>query len=480
MATTTLEKEDAQCAQLYNSNSPPHNQQHFDQQQDEDATTAFNTSLQNNSFVSNIDHRHQESDDTIEQQQQSRDYEQQQQSRDYEQQQQSRDYDFSAAASQQAANLAVAANLAEAANFDANTNNSHDRDSDEVIEVIDVTHEDGESSAPLPSTTFSSHPSAASSESEHQSLPETPRKKSRPPIPAKPQSPIVKMRTTSAVVAPSTPYNSAAQNDAMPEPSRAASEPPADAAAIAVGAILTGGEPVSLPPQVGNSDSPMPELLSLKDRLQLFEKEIKQQTVPVEPKKDRKFSFLSEDELRKMKEEEAARIANMTRLDLETLDSLTSQISNEDASVLLDELEGGTVVIPPTSDQTPAATDEMPPSTTGDGGAAGEEESASTREARSAWRKERLRSLEEDNDQAQQIVDRITELSKYSEEDNGNYLESSKTAEILRQTAVATSGDDIGIDEADVVPAANNIDMETTETETESDVQTSTTSPDSN
>ena len=57
----------------------------------------------------------------------------------------------------------------------------------------------------------------------------------------------------------------------MPEPSRAASEPPADAA-IAVGAILTGGEPVSLPPQVGNSDSPMPELLSLKDRLQLFEK----------------------------------------------------------------------------------------------------------------------------------------------------------------------------------------------------------------
>ena len=36
------------------------------------------------------------------------------------------------------------------------------------------------------------------------------------------------------------------------------------------------------------------------------------------------------------------------------------------------------------------------------------------REARSAWRKERLRSLEEDSDQAQQIVERITELSRYS------------------------------------------------------------------
>ena len=37
--------------------------------------------------------------------------------------------------------------------------------------------------------------------------------------------------------------------------------------------------------------------------------------MPIEPKKDRKFSFLSEDELRKMKEEEAARIASMTRYD---------------------------------------------------------------------------------------------------------------------------------------------------------------------
>ena len=58
----------------------------------------------------------------------------------------------------------------------------------------------------------------------------------------------------------------------------------------------------------------------------LIFKEIKQQTAPVEPKKDRKFSFLSEDELMKMRAEEAARIASMTKLDLETLDSLTSQL----------------------------------------------------------------------------------------------------------------------------------------------------------
>ena len=52
-----------------------------------------------------------------------------------EHQHESNDFEFSAAANQHAANLAVAANLTEAANFDANTNNSHDRDSDDVIEV---------------------------------------------------------------------------------------------------------------------------------------------------------------------------------------------------------------------------------------------------------------------------------------------------------------------------------------------------------
>merc|ERR1719411_792699 len=99
--------------------------------------------------------------------------------------------------------------------------------------------------------------------------------------------------------------------------------------------VLSGGEPTSLPHeaqqlQQGSQDSPMPELLSLKDRLKLFEKEIDDQQKVPEPKKDRKFSFLSDDEVVKMKEEEAKRIASMTALDLEAFDSLTSQLSIED------------------------------------------------------------------------------------------------------------------------------------------------------
>ena len=106
---------------------------------------------------------------------------------------------------------------------------------------------------------------------------------------------------------------------------RATSEPPCQPPGI-----LSGGEHISLPSTQGSVDSPMPELLSLKDRLKLFEKEIEQQHKEPEPKKDRKFSFLSEDEVTKMKEEEAKRIASMTALDMEAFESLTSQISQDD------------------------------------------------------------------------------------------------------------------------------------------------------
>jgi len=233
--------------------------------------------------------------------------------------------------------------------------------------------------------------SAAQHEAEHSFQPvlteTTPRKKSllaRPPIATKPQSPMSKMR--------------------------ASSEPPSDSATAGAMAaetpVLSGGEPASLPPLLaaqGSSDSPMPELLSLRDRLKLFEKEIEQQSVP-EPKKDRKFSFLSEDELMKMKAEEAVRIASLTKLDLDTLDSLTSQLSQEDTDILLEQVEaisrvGPEEIILP-----------------------GQELSDSQKkEARSVWRKERLRSLEEDTEEAQQIAERITELSRYSEEDNASF-----------------------------------------------------------
>ena len=163
--------------------------------------------------------------------------------------------------------------------------------------------------------------------------------------------------------------------------SRATSEPPSG---LPPHMVLSGGEPTSLPHEAQqNQDSPMPELLSLKDRLKLFEKEIDDQQKVPEPKKDRKFSFLSDDEVVKMKEEEAKRIASMTALDLEAFDSLTSHLSIEDDAQTVrtqhEELERYDC-----SEITATKVEEE------------EETKMSEAEQKAAWRKARLDSLEED------------------------------------------------------------------------------------
>ena len=129
---------------------------------------------------------------------------------------------------------------------------------------------------------------------------------------------------------PSKPRPSVPPKPDFSRDSRAVSEP---VEASPAPGVLSGGEQISLPPLLNTgaaTDSPMPELLSLKDRLKLFEKEIDDQNKIPEPKKDRKFSFLSQDEVDKMKEEEAKRIASMTAINMEAFESLTSQISTDE------------------------------------------------------------------------------------------------------------------------------------------------------
>merc|ERR1719356_267465 len=174
--------------------------------------------------------------------------------------------------------------------------------------------------------------------------------------------------------------------------SRATSEPPSGLPPHMVPQdphmVLSGGEPTSLPHEAQqNQDSPMPELLSLKDRLKLFEKEIDDQQKVPEPKKDRKFSFLSDDEVVKMKEEEAKRIASMTALDLEAFDSLTSHLSIEDdAQTVRTQHEESERY--DCSEITATKVEEE------------EEKEMSEAEQKAAWRKARLDSLEEDTMQA--------------------------------------------------------------------------------
>jgi len=222
---------------------------------------------------------------------------------------------------------------------------------------------------------------------------------------------------------------------------RATSEPPSHPPGV-----LSGGEPVSLPSTQESMDSPMPELLSLKDRLKLFEKEIEQQHKEPEPKKDRKFSFLSEDEVTKMKEEEAKRIASMTALDMEAFESLTSQLSQDDQVLTqqIDQLEKYDTSEPHVE---VSVTKELAPHTAKgerrlreqqekDGMDLSEienlteaERKSMDSEKRAAWRKARLQSLENDAIQAQIVIEKMSELvgtdttdGKEFTEDNASYL----------------------------------------------------------
>jgi len=218
----------------------------------------------------------------------------------------------------------------------------------------------------------------------------------KPPIPNEETTPRKRTLPASRPAIAPKPSNSA----------RATSEPPSGHI------VLSGGEPVSLPPTGEQSqDSPMPELLSLKDRLRLFEKEIDDQQKIPEPKKDRKFSFLSDDEVVKMKEEEAKRIASMTALDLEAFDSLTSHLSlEEDTNTVLGQVnelskydcssEVGSKPVQEDGDD-PAKTLEVSIVTN---------ENLTEAERKAAWRKARLDSLEDDAIQAQIVIDRMSGL----------------------------------------------------------------------
>merc|ERR1712129_184528 len=222
---------------------------------------------------------------------------------------------------------------------------------------------------------------------------------------------------------------------------RATSEPPSHPPGV-----LSGGEHISLPSTQESMDSPMPELLSLKDRLKLFEKEIEQQHGEPEPKKDRKFSFLSEDEVTKMKEEEAKRIASMTALDMEAFESLTSQLSQDDLALTeqIEHLEKYDTSEPHVE---VSVTKDLAPHTAKgerrlreqqerDGVDLSEmenlteaERKSMDSEKRAAWRKARLQSLENDAIQAQIVIEKMSELvasdttdGKGFTEDNASYL----------------------------------------------------------
>ena len=258
-----------------------------------------------------------------------------------------------------------------------------------------------ETSSPISSPVPSPVSSPVSSPLPPPDHPETPRKRTLPARPTVPPKPDFSREAREA---------------------RATSEP-----AVVPAGVLSGGEPISLPPSIAQqaTDSPMPELLSLKDRLKLFEKEIEDQHKDPEPKKDRKFSFLSEDEVTKMKEEEAKRIASMTAMSMEAFESLTSQVSTDD-QILTQQIED----LEKYDTSAPSNTEESAPLPAQEEKAEQQSEmvadivtdptdpSMTEAEKRAAWRKARLQSLEDDALQAQMVIERMSELTTAESQDS--------------------------------------------------------------
>jgi len=194
--------------------------------------------------------------------------------------------------------------------------------------------------------------------------------------------------------------------------------------------VLSGGEAISKSEDdlisVATNDSPMPELLSLQDRLKLFEKEIKEQHEEPE-KPNRKFSFINEHELKKLKEEEIRRIEENRKMytaeAFESISSTDSVLEQDEEGLSTDAkriLEG---------------------------------------EERAAWRKETLESIQQDAIDADLVLAKISQFSdsqiresnntsdghlpseqEYQKEDNNN---SKQEIDIMGNLTTETGGSDI-------------------------------------
>ncbi|KAK8394972.1 hypothetical protein O3P69_006032 [Scylla paramamosain] len=195
----------------------------------------------------------------------------------------------------------------------------------------------------------------------------------------------------------------------------------------------------TLAPQTSTTEeSPTqsPGKMTLKDRMKFFEDEMKRDKAGP-PKENKKFSFLSQDEVSKMKEDEDRRVANMTVEQLADLSRLEDvEEMADDLALQLgvdsdrhhykyndrDILEG----LRETSetDSSYRSSSEVSGVRTAKAerrvkGTEGEEEHLSPAEKRrleaekrAAWRQARLRSLENDAVQAQYVIEKCSELSE--------------------------------------------------------------------
>ncbi|XP_071512746.1 protein lap4-like isoform X5 [Panulirus ornatus] len=210
---------------------------------------------------------------------------------------------------------------------------------------------------------------------------------------------------------------------------------------------------------VEETPSESPKKMTLKDKMKFFEDEMKRDKEGPR-KENRKFSFLSQDEVAKMKEDEDRRVASMTAEQLANLsrledieemaDDLAQQFgvnnkydhhkyNDQDIMDGLKETKDKENSIRSSYDSGVVRTAKAERRAQSREGIVNEEEQLSPAdrrraeaEKRAAWRQARLKSLENDALQAQYVIEKYSELSDTTN-DNTNNDSSVNNCSILDQ-----------------------------------------------
>uniref|UniRef100_A0A146L2K0 Protein lap4 n=3 Tax=Lygus hesperus TaxID=30085 RepID=A0A146L2K0_LYGHE len=163
---------------------------------------------------------------------------------------------------------------------------------------------------------------------------------------------------------------------------------------------------------------------SVSDKLKFFEKAMEEHHQP-SPKPERVFTFLSQDEVEKLKQEEEKKIASMTKSDLSAWSQVDEDLDVED---LTPEIE-----TEPCTNKTPKPVDGLISmgsirtakaerrmkerliqegllSDDDDKDLSPAEQRALKAEKKAAWRQARLKSLEQDALQAQMVIKKMSEM----------------------------------------------------------------------
>ncbi|XP_044587530.1 protein lap4-like isoform X3 [Cotesia glomerata] len=191
--------------------------------------------------------------------------------------------------------------------------------------------------------------------------------------------------------------------------------------------------------------SPTPAKMSVSDRKRLFESAVEEHLKP-SPKPDKVFTFLSQDEVEKLKQEEERKIATLTRdelkswaqMDMEGMEEPEEIIEEQDnrrpnsrlsSRSSLPSLQGYPSVV-----RTAKAERRLKEKLKEEGLISDEDEEshlspaeqrALRAEKRAAWRHARLKSLEQDALQAQMVIKKMSEM-----------VDSSTKSEVLNSSQV--------------------------------------------